>query len=1007
MQDSPASSGRRLMQLGGPGHDRAGGIVATASQDKGVVRFEDFELNLAGPELRRRGQVVALRPKSLALISHLAQRPGQLVRKEDLVDAVWGSTVISDATLARTLFDAREALGDDSRQPRYIETIHRLGFRFLAQTAGGALEPALASFAAVSPLLVGRQRERERLSELRELAQRGARQLVFVTGEPGIGKTSILETFLADSAAPRDGAAATLIARGHCIEHYGTAEAYLPLLDALGDLCRGSAASAVVPILRRMAPTWLAQFPWLIEEVDRAELDRELRGVTSGRMLRELAQALEAIVDRRLLILALEDLHWSDSATIDLLAYLARRPGAARLMVVTTYRPVDAILGDNPIRTVHHELQRQNKCQSLIVDALSAQDVGGLVGKRFDDATFAGELAAVVHRRTEGHPLFIVSMLDDLVAQGRIAEVEGGWQLSGALAEIEGSVPEDLVQMVRTQVDRLEADERAVVEAASVAGISFSAAAAAAALQRELIDVEELCEAMARRGVFLDRAGTAAWPDGTSASSYCFRHALYCDALYKGVPAARRRQSHERVGRRLGEAYAGDEAAVAGVLGRHFEEAGDHSRAAQYLRQAAEVAARRGAPREALAQIARARVHLAELPEGLERTIEELMLEIAAGPSLAAIQGYASLEVEQIFTRARERCRALGDGAQLFPILWGLWAFWCVRGRSDEALEMQRQLFELAEQSGDRDLLIEAHHAGWVTRFFRGDVGECGRHIDAGLELYDRSQHHSHVMMYGQDPGVVGLAYRCLIRQAQCRDREAAEAGRAAMELGRSLGHHVSLIFGVGFMGWMYQELGDAEGCRLHNEEVLEIASTNGLSFWHAHGTWIVSRAIAARDPAAGIAGMRAGLDALGDIGARMGLPGYLATLARVVMKTGDLDQTRRLLDESWKIGEETGEWLGRGEVLRLRGDLELTNAQSDDAGVAARAEAFYRQAIDLARRQEAPRLELQAALDLARLWRSRSRSDDATKLLASILDRLPADTDTDEVAEARSFLQS
>lgn len=983
--------------------------MTTGSGNQNILSFAGFQLDLAGPELRRDGLVVPLRPKSLALISFLAGRPGQLVRKEELVDAVWGGTAVTDATLARTLFDAREALGDDSREPRFIETVHRIGFRFLGLPPSPRDDPA----AAAVPRLVGREDELRRLHELRALADGGSRQVVFLAGEPGIGKTTVLEAFLRNGHSPASSphaatpaANGTLVARGQCIEHYGNAEAYLPLLDALGELCRSAAADTVVPVLRREAPTWLAQLPWLIDDADRAELDRELRGVTSARMLRELAQALETISRRHLLIVALEDLHWSDAATADLLAFLARRTSPARLMVLASYRPVDAVLSENPIRSVHHELQRQGRCQDIAIEALPESDVGELVARRFDAAPFAGELAVVVHRRTEGNPLFIVSMLEDLVSQGRISSATEGWQLGGRIADIEGSVPNGLLKMVHTLCDRLEDGERAVVEAASVVGASFSAAAAAAALEKDLVDVEELCEEMARRGVFLDRVGATSWPDGTSASSYTFRHALYGDALYKGIPAARRRRFHERVGRRLESAFATDPVSAAGILGRHFEEAGDHVRAARHLRQAAEVAARRGAPREALALIARVRTHLEHLPEGPERTVEELMVEIAAGPALSAIQGYASLEVQQVFTRARERCRALGDGPQLFPVLWGLWAFWCVCGRNNEALELAEEVFALAKQSGDRDLMLEGHHAMWVTRFFRGDIGETGRHLDAGLALYDRSQHHAHVMLYGQDPGVVGLSYRCLVRQAQGREREADAESVAAMELGRSLGHHVSTIFGVGFMGWMHMERDDAARCRPLAEEVLEIASTNGLAFWQAHGTWIVSRSVAATDPAAGIAGMRGAIETLRAIGARMGIPAYLATLARVVLRAGDLEETRRLLDEAQAIGDETGEWLGRAEMLRVRGDLELA-ANGDGAEAIQRAESLYREALEVARRQEATRLELQSALDLARLWQTPGRGAETAALLRPILEKLPSDETYPELVEARSFLMS
>lgn len=754
-----------------------------------------------------------------------------------------------------------------------------------------------------------------------------------------------------------------------------------------------------------MAPTWLGQLPWLIEEKDRAALERELRGVAAERMLRELAQALETLSRDRLVIVALEDLHWSDAASADLLAFLGRRANRARLLVLSTYRPVDAIVGENPIRVVHQSLLPQGRCASMEIEPLSEAEVAALVQRRFEEAAFAPDLAAVVQRRTEGNPLFVVSLLDDLVAEGRILQGESGWRLQAQLGEIEKGVPDDLRQMVRVQVDHLDAAEREAVEAASAAGVSFSAAEVAAALECEALAVEERCEALARRGVLLRRPHASEWPDGTSASTYDFRHALHRDALYEGIPAARRQVLHQRIGERLELAHGVEAGGMSGLLAHHFEEAHDAARASRYLRQAAEVAARRGAPREALALTERARLPLARLPEGFERTLEELLLEIAAGPAMAATLGYAAPEVERLFNRARDLCRALGDGPQLFPVLWGLWAFWAVRGRIDTALELSLECLALAEQVGDRELLLEAHHAAWVTQFFHGDVAAAEHHLDVGLPLYDRAQHHLHVMLFGQDPGVVGLAYRSLVLLARGRAREAERQSDAAIALGRELGHPTSLVFALHFGAWMHEQRGDTARCRELAHQVRELTEANGMPFWNAHATWFAARSLAQDDPAASIAGMHAGMESLRTTGAGMGLPAYLTTLARTHLEVGELDEARRLAEEARVLAESAGEGLTRSDILRLSGDLELASSPGRRAKSArARAEALYREAIAVAGAQGALGLEFRAAVSLAELWRDQRRTGEIESLLRPILARL-GDDDLPEVARARALL--
>ena len=278
---------------------------------------------------------LSLMPKAFAVLRHLVDHAGRLVTKEELLAAVWRDTIVSDAALASCIRDLRRALGDAPEKPRYIETVHRRGFRFIGPIAGsGGAERERADVVRAAELpastLVGRDAELARLHEALARAMAGHRQLVFVTGEPGIGKTALVEAFLAQVG--RRGP--LRIGRGQCVEHYGAGEAYLPVLEALGRLGREAGGDQIVRVLRQHAPTWLVQLPALLDDEGLEVVQRRVHGATRERMLRELVEALDAHTRESPLVLLLEDLHWSDASTIDLLAMLARRREPSRLLVV-------------------------------------------------------------------------------------------------------------------------------------------------------------------------------------------------------------------------------------------------------------------------------------------------------------------------------------------------------------------------------------------------------------------------------------------------------------------------------------------------------------------------------------------------------------------------------------------------------------------------------------------------------------------------------------------------
>jgi predicted ATPase len=349
-------------------------------------------------------------------------------------------------------------------------------------------------------------------------ALEGERQIVFVTGEPCIGKTTLVEEFLQQEQVARQ--ASLWIGRGQCIEHYGTGEGYLPLLDALGRLCREPGAGRLVELLDKHAPAWLAQMPALLEPAEWKELQGKAAGATHARMLQELAGAIEVLTAETPLVLWLEDLHWSDYSTLEWLGFLARRRELARLLVLGTYRPVEVIVREHPPKNLKHELQIHNHCKKLPLSLLSEAAVMEYLTHRFASFNSRGpknsaedrsrepirNLAHGIYHRTDGNPLYMVNMVQYLVDR-EILEIptKAAIGRDSALAVSVPAIdtPPSIREMLERNLEALNRDEQEVLESASLVGGEFCAAAVAAALDRPLSEVEACCTRLSRRGQFI------------------------------------------------------------------------------------------------------------------------------------------------------------------------------------------------------------------------------------------------------------------------------------------------------------------------------------------------------------------------------------------------------------------------------------------------------------------------------------------------------------------------
>ena len=302
------------------------------------MSFDSFELDETNARLLRNSRPVPVAPTPFAVLCALARQPGCLLSKGALLDAVWGHRFVSEAVLKTAISDLRTVLQDDARRPRFIETVSRRGYRFIgvpgptATTCStGVREPAAA---LPTRAVVGRSRELMRLRAAWDLACTGKRTFVWIAGDPGIGKTTLIDGFVASLGDVAS-------ARGQCVEQYGAGEPYMPILDALADLCRRD--GSVLSLLHSVAPAWLLQLPWLGGPEQREALRSELAGLGQDRMLREMGELLDRYTAERPLLLVTEDLHWSDGATLQLIDHLARRRGNGRLMWLASFRLAEIV----------------------------------------------------------------------------------------------------------------------------------------------------------------------------------------------------------------------------------------------------------------------------------------------------------------------------------------------------------------------------------------------------------------------------------------------------------------------------------------------------------------------------------------------------------------------------------------------------------------------------------------------------------------------------------------
>lgn len=546
-----------------------------------MKRFQSFGLDTSNQCLHHNGTQIELAPKLFAVLRYLVENPGRLVTHDELLDALWPETYVQPQVLRTYVLELRKVLGDDAAQPRFIQTLPKRGYRFVAPVTEHVEAPRprmeMGLHDPRAETIIGRDDELDFLKTQFGQLDDGQRRVVFVTGDAGIGKTALVDSFCR-SIQLSVGAS---VGRGQCVQRFGAAEEYYPVTEALGQLASGSYGEDLHRILARRAPAWIE--PGRSGEAADAAVPRF---AAQERTLGDLCAALEEMAAEKPLILIFEDLQLADDSTLNLISTLARRRGHAHLMVLATSCSrrgpnVDSLKG------LQLDLLMRRLCAELPLAPLRRTAVRTLLSRKLAQEVLPSELPDFIYQRSEGNPLFVIAVVEHLIARGvLIRRVENGmdqWEQCLPFPEMEDGVPDSLARMIEMEIQRLRDEDQQVLEAASLMSFAFPVWAVAAALGRDSVETEEACDALARRLHFVVRAGQDELPDGTRSPFYVFAHGLYREILYLRQVAARRAHRHLRIADRLAELFAGRETDVAREMALHYEAAGEPERAVTAL----------------------------------------------------------------------------------------------------------------------------------------------------------------------------------------------------------------------------------------------------------------------------------------------------------------------------------------------------------------------------------------------------------------------------------------
>lgn len=852
-----------------------------------------------------------------------------------------------------------------------------------------------ASFQVTPRTNVGRESQLGQITRAYARVKDGRGIMVAVTGEAGIGKTSVLEDFLAELASRGE---RVTIGRGRCSQRLAGDEPYLPVLEALESLLRPHSGPALAPIMKAVAPTWYA-----LVSIESSSLssDRESPPAASQeRMKREFGALCKEISRLHPLVLFIDDLHWADVSTVDILNYLAGRFENTRVLVLGSYRPSDMALSQHPFLAVRGDLQGRGVLEEISLGFLSEKDVQRYLALEYPGNQFPAEFASVIHAKTEGSPLFMADLVRYLRDTGGIVEENGRSALARSIPDVPRDLPASVRGMIQRKIEQIDEGDRALLRAASVQGPEFDSAVLAEALQREPEEIEERLDVLERIHVFVRKGEESEFTDRTLTVNYRFVHVLYQNALYDSLQPTRRSDLSGRVARALVKHYADEVDVIAARVALLFEGARDFASSSEYYLRAARRSASLFAFRESLSLAERGLKALKGLPEGPARKRQELVLQMTRGIAMRSTSGWSTPQIEVVFSKARQLCQDLEDPPELIPVLWATTLFSLIRGNLRECRERAEELMRQAERSGNQAYIMCAHHLSGVVREFLGEMVDSSWHLERCRELHIPSEHLAYLAMFGQDPGTIGRAMSARPLLILGYPDRALERAYETLRIARAQGQPTMVAFALVVLQGTHLYRGEAEQAASVGTEIEGLCREYELrqeAEWSRAFQGFAFHLLGRTEE--GIRMLQQSLDTQKAISAGLVRSAFLALLAEAQGSLGRFDEAFRAVEEGYAHARDTGEGGYLAGLRRVKGELQVK------LGRLPEAEASFREGLTYGASQQAKFMELRSATSLARLLARTNRKEEARAVLKPVYDWFSEGHNTADLMNARTLL--